>query len=197
MIKAIDLDAPLPPLAGVTLSAPTEADEAGLRAAADSEETWTWYSFRADGPHFGTEFWPQYLETHAPPHEVHWVVRYQGRIVGSTCFLAVDPHHKRLEIGGTWYHADVRGTVVNPVAKRLLIQRAFDWGAQRVEWKTDARNTRSRAAIEKLGAQYEGLHRQHMRLHDGRVRDTVFYSMLPEEWPAAKEKLDARIEAGS
>lgn len=195
MTNAIALDAPLPPLAGVELKTPTPADEAGFRRAADSQETWTWYSFRADGPHFDLQFWPQYLANHKPPTEVHWAVWYKGEIVGSTCFLAVDTHHKRLEIGGTWYHADVRGTVVNPAAKRLLMARAFDWGARRVEWKTDARNARSRAAIEKLGAKYEGIHRNHMLLHDGRSRDTVYFAMVPEEWPAARDRLDARIGA--
>lgn len=193
MTDAALLSAPLESLAGVTLSTPVESDEAGLRWAADNEETWQWYSFRADGAHFDTQFWPKYLETHTPPSEVHWVVRYGGKIVGSTCFLQVDTHHRRLEIGGTWYHRDARGTLVNPAAKRLLMERAFSWGARRVEWKTDRRNTRSRAAIEKLGAAFEGIHRNHMLLHDGRSRDTAYYAMTPEEWPAARAALDARI----
>ena len=193
MDRSIALDDPLPELAGVSLRLPDAGDREGLRAAAASEETWHWYTYRADGPHFDTQFWPNYIAHHRPPHEVHWVVRFQGHIVGSTCFLEVDPHHRRLEIGGTWYHEDVRGTVVNPAAKRLLMGRAFDWGARRVEWKTDAQNLRSRAAIEKLGAQFEGIHRNHMLLHDGRSRDSAYYAMVPEEWPAARDLLDTRI----
>ncbi|MEM1105653.1 MAG: GNAT family protein [Pseudomonadota bacterium] len=187
------LDAPLAPLAGVSLAMPVPSDEAGFRRAADSEETWRWYSYRADGPHFDTQFWPRYLADHRPPDEVHWAVRFRGEIVGSTCFLAVDAHHRRLEIGGTWYQESVRGSVVNPAAKRLLMARAFAWGARRVEWKTDAKNARSRAAIEKLGAQFEGIHRNHMRLHDGRSRDTAYYAMVPSEWPGACARLDRRI----
>jgi len=193
MTDRIPLEAPGLSLGDVSLSHPVPADEAGLRAAANSEETWKWYTYRADGAHFDKLFWRYFLEHHQPPKEVHHVVRYQGKIVGATCYLAADNHHKRVEIGGTWYHDSVRGTRVNPTCKLLLIQRAFDWGAQRVELKTDSNNARSRAAIEKLGFAYDGTLRNHMFLHDGRVRDTVYYSMVPEEWPAAKKKLEARL----
>ena len=181
--------------ADVSLSLVTERDKEGLRAAANSEEIWKWYTFRADGDYFDAQFWPGFFHAYNPKKECHFVVRYKGEIVGATCFLAIDAHHKRLEIGGTWYAAKARGTIVNPACKLLLTGRAFDGGAQRVEWKTDSNNKRSRAAIEKLGAQYEGQLRNHMFLHDGRVRHTVYYSMIAEEWPAAKAKLETRIAA--
>lgn len=193
MTDHIELDAPGLTLGDISLLPVTAEDKEGLRAAANSEEIWRWYTFRADGVFFDTQFWPGYFETNDKKPDVHFVVRRKGEIVGSTCFLAIDPHHKRVEIGGTWYRADVRGGLVNPACKLLLTQRAFDWGAQRVEWKTDSNNARSRAAIEKLGAIFEGTLRNHMYLHDGRVRHTVYYSMLPEEWPAAKAKLEGRI----
>ena len=182
-------------LGAVSLTPVTEADKDGLRAAADSEEIWRWYSYRADGEHFDTQFWPKFYQQPPHPDDIHFVVRYREKIVGATCFLQISMRHKRLEIGGTWYHKSVRGGVVNPSCKLLLIQRAFSWGAQRVEWKTDRENKRSRAAIEKLEAKFDGTLRNHMFLHDGRVRDTVYYSLLPDEWPAAKAKLEARIAA--
>ncbi|MEO0786471.1 MAG: GNAT family protein, partial [Pseudomonadota bacterium] len=130
---------------------------------------------------------------HQPPSEVRWIVRFEGEIVGATSFLDVQPRHKRLEIGGTWYHADMRATVVNPAAKFRLLERAFACGFERVELKTDARNARSRAAILKLGARFEGLLRKHMVNHDGSARDTVYYSILAEEWPLVHERLGARL----
>ena len=195
MTEPVLLHVPELALGDVSLSPVQLSDKAALRTAADAEEIWTWYTFRGDGEYFDTAFWPGYFEKFDPEKEAHFVVRYKGEIVGSTCYLAIDQHHKRVEIGGTWYTANVRGTVVNPACKLLLTDHAFQWGAQRVEWKTDRNNARSRAAIEKLGAKYEGTLRSHMFLHDGRVRDTVYYSMIPDEWPAAKEKLLARIAA--
>lgn len=187
-----DLAAPGLTLGEVSLAPPAETDREELRRAADSEETWAWYTYRADGAHFES-FWPRFLAEHRPPFEVHHVVRWRGEIVGATCFLAVEPRHRRVEIGGTWYSAAVRGTQVNPACKYLLLDRAFAWGARRVELKTDANNTRSRAAIEKLGARFEGTLRNHMLLHDGRSRDTVYYSILPEEWPVVRAGLRARL----
>ena len=194
MTDHVQLDTPMQ-LGDVSLAPIMEADKEGLRAAANSEEIWNWYVFRGDGDYFDTQFWMWYYELNKNNSDVKFVVRHKGKIVGATCFLAVDRRNRRLEIGGTWYTDDVRGTIVNPACKLLLTQRAFDWGAQRVEWKTDSNNKRSRAAIEKLGAQYEGTFRNHMFLHDGRVRHTVYYSMIPEEWPAAKEKLLERLSA--
>ena len=195
MTKSATLHVPELSQGDVSLSPVQLSDKDALRTAANAEEIWTWYTFRGDGEHFDTQFWPGYFEKFNPKREVHFVVRHKGKVVGSTCYLAIDTHHKRVEIGGTWYTADVRGSIVNPTCKLLLTDNAFAWGAQRVEWKTDSNNARSRAAIEKLGAKYEGELRNHMFLHDGRVRHSVYYSMIPEEWPAAKEKLRARIEA--
>ena len=194
MTKTVLLDAPMQ-LGDVSLAPVTDADKDGLRAAADSEETWKWYTYRADGEYFDTQFWPGYFETPASDSDVHFVVRFKDKIVGSTCYLAMSEQYKRVEIGGTWYHADVRGGIVNPGCKLMLLKRAFEWGAQRVELKTDSNNARSRAAILKLGCQFEGILRNHKYLHDGRVRHSAYFSMIPEEWPAAKAKLEARIAA--
>ncbi|MEM9738642.1 MAG: GNAT family protein [Pseudomonadota bacterium] len=192
IVDAHALFAPMQPLAGVSLSEPREDDREAIRAAADSDDTWALFSYRADGDHFGG-FWQNFMGQHRPPLEVRWVVRHNGVVVGSTSFLNVEPRHKRLEIGGTWYRADSRATVVNPAAKFRLMERAFACGFRRLEFKTDARNARSRAAIAKLGGRLEGTLRQHMINHDGSQRDTVYYSILAEDWPTVRARLTLRI----
>lgn len=193
MPEPILLDTPGLTLGAVSLTPVQESDKDGLRAAANSEEIWEWYPFRGDGDYFDQQLWRWIYEMRNPEKEIKFTVRYDGAVVGTTCLLAIDERNKKLEIGGTWYTSKVRGTVVNPACKYLLIEHAFKWGAQRVEWKTDSNNARSRAAIEKLGAKLEGTLRNHMFLHDGRVRHSVYYSMLPEEWPDAKANLEKRI----
>ncbi|MFI5239968.1 MAG: GNAT family N-acetyltransferase [Gemmatimonadales bacterium] len=106
-----------------------------------------------------------------------------GEVVGSTRFANIDLIDHRVEIGWTWIRPDRQRTGVNGEAKSLMLQHAFDtWGALRVEIKTDVRNARSRAAIERLGAKCEGVFRQHKVVRDGRVRDTVYYSIIDTEW---------------
>lgn len=117
-----------------------------------------------------------------------------GRVVGSTRYLNVAPEHRRLEIGSTWYEPAAQGTAVNPATKLLLLTQAFEGlDCLRVELKCDARNTRSRAAITRLGALEEGTLRRHMALADGFVRDTVYFSVLAAEWPTVKAGLLARL----
>jgi RimJ/RimL family protein N-acetyltransferase len=124
------------------------------------------------------------------------IMRSDGRVVGSTSYLDVSAENRSVEIGWTWYAAEVWGTSVNPEAKYLLLQHAFeDWGAIRVFFKTDARNLRSQAAIKKLGAQYEGTLRSQRLLPDGFRRDSVYFSILDHEWPAAKAGLEERLQA--
>ncbi|MER5885256.1 GNAT family protein [Streptomyces sp. NPDC001941] len=98
------------------------------------------------------------------------------------------------EIGGTWLAAAAQGTGVNAEAKLLMLAHAFEtWGVRRVSLRADARNTRSRAAIERLGAVCEGVRRVHTRGLDGLVRGTAFYSILDEEWPTARRTIEARL----
>jgi len=114
--------------------------------------------------------------------------------VGMSSYLNILPEHKGLEVGMTWYHPSVRGTKVNPEAKLLLIGHAIETlGAVRVQLKTDLRNVQSQRAIEKLGAIKEGILRHHMIFPNGYIRDTVMYSILPNEWPAVKAKLLERV----
>jgi len=117
-----------------------------------------------------------------------------GKVVGSTSYLGISRHDRRLEVGSTWYHPSVWAGPVNPSCKLLLFAHAFETlGAERVELKCDARNERSRAAILKLGAKQEGIFRRHMLMHDGHQRDTVFFSVIAEEWPTVKAGLLARL----
>ena len=120
-----------------------------------------------------------------------------GRAVGSTRFADIDVPSERLEIGWTWLAPSRWRTAINSEAKLLQLTYAFDdLGAGRVALKTDARNMRSQAAIERLGAIREGTLRRHWRMPDGFIRDTVYYSILSDEWAAIKPKLQERLERG-
>ncbi len=121
-----------------------------------------------------------------------------GSAVGCTRYLDIETAHRSLEIGGTWYGLDYQGTLVNTECKYLLLKHAFeDLGCIRVWFKTDLRNLRSRHALEKLGAVKEGVLRNHMILPDGTIRDSVVYSLLPQEWPQVKTKLEGRLASNS
>ena len=123
-----------------------------------------------------------------------WTVREGGAVVGTTSFLDVSPVDARLEIGFTCYAPHAWGTAVNPACKLLLMSWAFDTaGFGRVQMKTDVRNARSQRAIASLGATCEGLLRRYQRRQDGTVRDTVMFSVIAEEWPAVRARLEARL----
>ncbi|HYK73141.1 MAG TPA: GNAT family protein [Pseudoneobacillus sp.] len=118
-----------------------------------------------------------------------------NRIVGSTRFLDISPFHKSVEIGWTWYHPSVWRTRVNTECKFLLLEHAFEkWNLNRVQLKTDARNVRSQKAIERIGGVKEGILRQDRVIHNGFIRDTVFYSFLKEEWPQVREQLLSKLD---
>jgi N-acetyltransferase len=118
-----------------------------------------------------------------------------GRVLGSTRFGTLRPEHRSLEIGWTWLNPTAWGTGANVEAKLLMLTRAFDeLGCVRVEFKTNARNERSRAALEALPAQFEGVHRKHMIVRDGERRDSAWYSVIDDEWPAVQANLEARLQ---
>ncbi|MFE1316493.1 GNAT family N-acetyltransferase [Kitasatospora phosalacinea] len=120
-----------------------------------------------------------------------------GRAVGVSCYLDASAAEEQLEIGGTWYGRAVWRTAVNTEAKLLLLAHAFeDLGMGRVCWKTDHLNERSQNAIRRLGASYEGTFRRAKRRPDGSWRDSVYFSMLADEWPAARARLTERLAAG-
>ncbi|HEX9385141.1 MAG TPA: GNAT family protein [Anaerolineales bacterium] len=114
-----------------------------------------------------------------------------GRVAGATRYLNIMPKDRGLEIGGTWYGLEFQRTPVNTECKYLLLRHAFETlGCIRVQLKTDLRNERSQKAIERIGAVKEGVLRNHMILPNGRIRDSVFYSILDTEWPEVKKKLE-------
>lgn len=120
--------------------------------------------------------------------------RADGRAIGWTTYMDIDVANERLEIGWTWYGRMYWPTAVNTESELLLLTHAFeDLGMGRVQLKTDHLNHRSQDAIARLGAQREGVLRRHRRRHDGTWRDTVYFSLLAEEWSAAKARLSARL----
>ena len=125
--------------------------------------------------------------------EVPFVVHVGGRPVGSSRYLNVEPFHRRVEIGWTWLERAQWGTGANIETKYLLMRRAFDdWGAMRVEFKTDARNLRVRGALLGVGATFEGIFRKHMVLPDS-IRDSAWYAVVDDDWPEVRAMLEGKI----
>ncbi len=117
-----------------------------------------------------------------------------GRAIGSSRFMSIVPEHRRLEIGWTWVGTAFQRTGANREAKLLQLGHAFEiLGANRVEFKTHARNERSRAALAGIGATFEGIFRSHMIMPDGSLRDSAYFSVIADEWPAVKAGLEATL----
>lgn len=122
------------------------------------------------------------------------VEQSSGRIVGSTRFMNVDLSNRRGEIGATWIASPWQRTAVNTEAKYLMLRHAFETlGFIRVEFKTDFLNERSRNAILRIGAKQEGIFRRHVICWDGRVRDSVYFSIVDSEWPEGKAALEQKL----
>ena len=117
-----------------------------------------------------------------------------GRVIGSTRFMNIVPTHLRVEIGSTWLAPDVQRTGANREAKFLMLRHAFEtWHVRRVEFKTHALNVQSRTALARLGAVEEGTLRKHIVMDDGSPRDSVYFSVIDDEWPALKARLAAGL----
>ena len=122
------------------------------------------------------------------------VERTSNTVVGATRFMNIDAANKRVEIGSTWIAQPWQRTAINTEAKYLMMRHAFETlGCNRVELKTDALNSKSRNAILRIGAKQEGIFRQHMVTWSGRLRDTVYFSVIAPEWPEVKANLEARV----
>lgn len=121
-----------------------------------------------------------------------------GHAIGSTRYMEIHPDDRGLEIGGTWYGVKYQRTGVNTECKYLLLQHAFEvLGCIRVQFKTDLRNVRSQKALERIGAIKEGILRNHKILPDGRIRHSVYYSVIDSEWPAVKALLENKMSGNS
>jgi N-acetyltransferase len=152
------------------------------------------YPYSWAGEHFDAT-WAKLLRDQAAGNTQGYAVLAGVALVGLTTFYAIDAANSVVEIGGTYYRPDQRGGAVNPAAKRLMMGHAFDSGARRVVYRVDALNARSRAAVLKLGAVQEAILRQDRVTWTGRIRDTVIFSILADEWPDVRDRLDARLAA--
>jgi RimJ/RimL family protein N-acetyltransferase len=124
------------------------------------------------------------------------IERATGRAIGSTRYGNIDRTHRRAEIGWTWVAREWQRTAVNTEAKYLLLRHAFETlGCIRVELKTDSLNGKSRAAILRIGAEEEGIFRNHMITASGRIRHTVYFSIVDSEWPAVKARLESLLNS--
>src|SRR5271155_909583 len=118
-----------------------------------------------------------------------------GCAIGCTRYMNIDAANRHVEIGSTWIAPSHQRTIVNTEAKYLMLRHAFEtMDCNRVELKTDVLNEKSRNAILRIGAKQEGIFRKHVVCHDGRVRDSVYFSIIKDEWPEVKTKLEAKLE---
>jgi RimJ/RimL family protein N-acetyltransferase len=183
----------------VRLEPLAEAHLPGLVAAGSDPAIWTWLHGPLTDPAMMLRWLLEALRARETGSEVPFatVDAASGRVLGSTRFMAIAPAHRRLEIGWTWLTPAAHGSGANTEAKLLMLEHAFEQlGTMRVELKTDARNARSRAALSGIGATFEGVFRRHMLMADGRVRDSAWYAVVDEDWPAVRERLRARLAAG-
>lgn len=175
----------------VELRLSTAADARAMFTALDHDECWTHVRGRPEEE----DDVVQTIIDATRRGRWMWTVRRNGLVVGTTSYLDVVPSDERIEIGWTAYTPNVWATNVNPVSKLLLVECAFERGFGRVQLKTDVRNLRSQAAIERLGAKKEGVLRRYQRRADDSMRDTVMYSVIADEWPQVKEGLLARLSS--
>ena len=174
---------------------PLEARHAAEFAVIADRETFR-YMLKTPEPLDEAAF-HDYIAERIAPGSSGFAVRQvsTGKVVGHSSYLDMSEPHRHVEIGHTWYVEAARGTRINPECKLLLLENAFEQlNCVRVQLKCDARNTRSRAAIAKLGALFEGIQRSNMVLPDGSLRDTAFYSIIRPEWPVVKAGLLARLK---
>jgi N-acetyltransferase len=177
----------------VTLEPLGEEHRDGLRAAAGDERTWRWMVTT------DVERWldDAYRE-HAAGARVQFATLLNGDVVGSTSFLSLVPEHLRVEVGNTWLEPSAWGTGANTEAKYLQLRHAFEVvGVRRVEFKTDAKNERARAALAALPAEFEGIHRKHMLVRGGERRDSAWYAVIDDDWPRVKAALEERLRASA
>lgn len=160
-----------------------EHREALRAACAADADIWEIYPYSLIGEHFD-RWWDKVAGNRCVLVAIH-----DGRVVGMSSFYDTDDAKNSTAIGGTYFAPEVRGTGVNKEVKRLMLAAAFGAGARRVEFHIDAINLRSRRAIEKVGAVFEGILRQDRTTWTGRVRDTCVYSILESEWPAVRARL--------
>ena len=178
---------------------PIRPDHAeGLFAIGQTQDDWEYLPIPGFATLTEAEAWVSQALKLADTHITFVLVDPDsGHVMGSTRFMNIQPYHRGLEIGYSWLGRAYQRTVVNTETKYLLLQHVFDvLGAYRVEFKTDERNLRSQQAIERIGATREGVFRQHMVAQHGFVRNSVFFSIIHEEWPQVKSHLEQKLGKG-
>jgi RimJ/RimL family protein N-acetyltransferase len=181
----------------VRLEPLTMDHHAALCAVGLDPDLWRCTSGHVDSPEAMRDYIRHALERRREGSALPFAVveRSAGEVVGSTRFATFEPSHRRVEIGWTWIARHAQRTGVNVEAKYLMLRHAFEaLRMNRVELKTDVLNARSRAAILGIGATEEGTLRRHMITSRGRVRDTVYFSIVAEEWPEVRKRLEQRLE---
>ena len=169
---------------------PLEArHEDALWEIAQDERIWRWMRVRGHESREAFHAWFEAVELGFAHH-------FDGQLVGHTSYLNVRPADRVLEIGNTWLAPAAWGTGANTEAKLVLMQHAFEnEGFLRVEFKTDAENDRSRAALAALPAQFEGVFRKHMLVRGGERRDSAWYAVIDDDWPTVEANLRRRLQA--
>jgi RimJ/RimL family protein N-acetyltransferase len=172
--------------------------EDGLWQAAEDPKVWRWMSVNAGGSReaFGAWFAETLEKTRAGLEQAFAVLDAHSRTpIGSTRYMTLRPEHRGLEIGWTWLASSTWGSGANVETKYLLLRHAFEGlGCMRVEFKTDASNKRSRAALAALPARFEGVFQKHMLVRDGAVRHSAWYAVTDEDWPAVRQSLEERLK---
>jgi RimJ/RimL family protein N-acetyltransferase len=169
-----------------------------LLAVAVDPELWRWTLNAVEKPEDLRAYLDEALRDQAEGRALPFatVDLVTGRVAGSTRFGNIEPQHRRVEIGWTWVGRSYQRTHVNTEAKYLMLRHAFEtWRCLRVEFKTSALNKRSRAAIRRIGATEEGILRRHMVNDDGTLRDSVYFSIIAEEWPDVRRRLEDMMGA--
>jgi len=179
---------------------PIRREHAGIfwdLARNDADDIFQWIPYRMKSPEdFKQAVDNAFAEQERGESVVFATVeRSSGKVVGSTRFMNIDRSNRRVEIGSTWIAPAWQRTAVNTEAKYLMLRYAFEvWKCMRVELKTDALNQRSRNAILRVGAKEEGTLRRHLITWTGRVRDTVYFSILDDEWLSVKKNLESKLQ---
>jgi RimJ/RimL family protein N-acetyltransferase len=181
----------------VTLEPLSMAHLPGLEAAGADPVISRWFPKPVHGTGAMRAFIEEGAQMQAEGKSLPFAIRTvrDGALVGSTRYANYEAAHRRLEIGWTWLNPAVQRSAVNSECKYLLLKHAFEaLGLNRVELKTDALNEKSRAAIARIGGVEEGTFRQHMVVGGGRLRDTVYFSIIKPDWPMVKAKLEGFLE---
>jgi RimJ/RimL family protein N-acetyltransferase len=184
----------------VALEPLAEEHAEGLWAAAQAPEIWSWLAPLGEDRKLFDRWFEDSLGANREGREGVFATRQlaTGALVGSTRYLAVRPDDRVVEIGWTWLNPSAWRSGVNAEAKLLMLSHAFETlGCVRVELKTDARNERSRAAMEALPAQFEGVMRKHMLVPGVGQRDSAYFSIVDDEWPAVRANLLTRLGRGA